>query len=90
MVDDGIQTDAVDRNATVDSDQCFVANVVEPGDASVVFGSRLSDKEGAPIPLPYLREDLVEGLITWITRPKGDLCIVDPLIPVIEVQAKNV
>jgi hypothetical protein len=85
MIKDRIQTDAVDRNAVLDRDQCFVANVIEPGVRSIVLGSRLSDEERASIPLSYFGDDVMKGFVSGIITRKRDVRVVNPLIPVVEV-----
>src|SRR5207248_8211016 len=90
MIEDRIETDAVNGNPRIMGNNNFIADIVEPLRSAEIFGTGFRDKNGPVITIPDFLHNLVERAISCVGSRKTGLGIVDPLVLRVKINANDV
>ena len=90
VIEDRIQTETLDGHAVAVRSYNFVANIVEPARALIIFCPGLRYEHRAFISFPNFSHNQVERLKPRIAATQERISVMHPFVSVVEVQPEYV
>src|SRR5689334_7997121 len=90
MIEDRVETDAVNRNPRIMGSNNFIADIFEPLRSAVIFGAGFREKNGPVITIPDFLHNLVERPVSCVASRKTGVGIVNPLVLCVKINANDI